>query len=53
MGHQLGAANLRMLHELVMQIHGETSKRQVKNARVGIAENSGAGEVCAVIILKR
>ena len=53
MGHPLGATGIRMLHELVTQIRGEAGKRQVKDARVGIAENSGAGEVCTVIILKK
>lgn len=53
MGHPLGATGIRMLHELVTQLRGEGGARQVPNARVGIAENSGAGEVCTVIILKK
>ena len=53
MGHPLGATGIRMLHELVTQLRGEAGPRQVKDAKVGIAENSGAGEVCTVIILKK
>jgi acetyl-CoA acetyltransferase len=53
MGHPLGATGIRMLHELVTQLRGEAGKRQVNNPKVGIAENSGAGEVCTVIILKK
>lgn len=53
MGHPLGATGIRMLHEITTQLRGESGKRQVKNAKVGIAENSGAGEVCTVIILKK
>lgn len=52
MGHPLGATGIRMIHELVTQLRGEAGARQVKGAKVGIAENSGAGEVCTVIILK-
>jgi len=53
MGHPLGATGIRMLHELVTQLRGEAGVRQVKKSRIGIAENSGAGEVCTVIILKK
>ena len=53
MGHPLGATGIRMLHELTTQLRGEAGSRQVKDAKVGIAENSGAGEVCTVIILKK
>lgn len=53
MGHPLGATGIRMLHELVTQLRGEAGARQVANAKIGIAENSGAGEVCTVIILKK
>jgi len=53
MGHPLGATGIRMLHELVTQLRGEAGARQVKDAQIGIAENSGAGEVCTVIILKK
>jgi len=53
MGHPLGATGIRMLHELVTQLRGEAGPRQVKNPKIGIAENSGAGEVCTVILLKK
>jgi len=53
MGHPLGATGIRMLHELVTQLRGEAGPRQVKSPKIGIAENSGAGEVCTVILLKK
>jgi len=53
MGHPLGATGIRMLHELVTQLRGEAGARQVKDSKIGIAENSGAGEVCTIIILKK
>ena len=53
MGHPLGATGIRMLHELVTQLRGESGARQVRDPQIGIAENSGAGEVCTVIILKK
>ena len=53
MGHPLGATGIRMIHELVTQLRGKAGARQVKDPKIGIAENSGAGEVCTVIILKK
>lgn len=43
MGHPFGATGIRMLHELVTQIRGEAGKRQVENARVGLAQCTGGG----------
>ncbi|MFN3973971.1 MAG: thiolase family protein [Dehalococcoidia bacterium] len=53
MGHPFGATGVRMLHELVMQLRWEAGPRQVRGARVGLAQCSGAGGVCTVHILKR
>lgn len=40
-GHPLGATGTGQIHELVTQLRGEAGARQVANARLGIAENSG------------
>ena len=53
MGHPFGATGIRMIHETVLQLRQEAGPRQVKNARVGLAECSGAGDVTTVHILTR
>lgn len=53
MGHPFGATGIRMVHELCTQLRGEAGVRQVKNARVGLAQNSGAGGVATVFIVKK
>ena len=40
-GHPLGATGCAQLHELVTQLRGEAGKRQVANARLGMAVNGG------------
>ena len=40
-GHPLGATGLGQIHELVLQLRGAAGARQVQNARIAIAENSG------------
>jgi acetyl-CoA acetyltransferase len=40
-GHPLGATGLGQIHELVLQLRGEAGQRQVNNARIALAENSG------------
>lgn len=40
-GHPIGASGLAQIHELVTQIRGEAGKRQIENARIGLAENGG------------
>lgn len=40
-GHPIGASGLAQLHELVIQLRGEAGKRQVKNPKLGMAENGG------------
>ena len=42
-----------MIHETVTQLRGEAGPRQVPNARVGVAQCSGAGDVTTVHILKK
>ena len=53
MGHPFGATGIRMIHELCTQLRGEAGARQVKNARIGLAQNSGAGGVATVFIVRK
>ena len=53
MGHPFGATGIRMIHETVTQLRGEAGQRQVSNARVGLAQCSGAGDVTTVHILAK
>jgi acetyl-CoA acetyltransferase len=56
-GHPVGATGLSMIYELVTQLRGEAGPRQVRSARIGLAENGG-GVVsteefaCSVTILQ-
>lgn len=40
-GHPIGATGLGQIHELVTQLRGEASQRQVEDARIAIHENGG------------
>jgi acetyl-CoA C-acetyltransferase len=40
-GHPVGASGLRMIYELYKQIQGKAGARQVKNARLGLAQCQG------------
>jgi acetyl-CoA acetyltransferase len=40
-GHPIGASGLAQLHELVTQLRGNAGSRQVKGAKIAIAENGG------------
>lgn len=40
-GHPIGATGLGQIHELVMQLRGEAGSRQVRGARIAVAENGG------------
>ena len=44
-GHPVSASGIRMLYELYKQIQGKAEKRQIKNAKLGLAHNLGG--VCA------
>ena len=55
-GHPMGASGIAQIYELVHQLRGNCSERQVPGARVALAENGGglyAGEeaVAAITIL--
>ena len=53
MGHPFGATGIRMVHETTLQLRQEAGARQVENARVGLAQCSGAGDVTTVQIFTR
>lgn len=40
-GHPIGASGLAQIYEIGLQLRGEAGKRQVDNARLGLAENGG------------
>lgn len=53
-GHPIGATGLAQIYELVKQLRGETGKRQVANAKIGLAHNvGGCGTTAAVHILRK
>jgi acetyl-CoA acetyltransferase len=56
-GHPVGATGLSMVHELALQLRGEAGERQVRGARLALAENSGGvigfdEAACSIIILE-
>jgi acetyl-CoA acetyltransferase len=40
-GHPIGASGLAQIHEVTEQLRGESGKRQVEGARIGLTENGG------------
>lgn len=53
-GHPVGATGVAQAVEVVKQLWGESGKRQVKNARVGMTQNmGGSGGSSVVHILER
>jgi len=53
-GHPVGATGIAQVHEIVTQLRGQAAKRQVRNARIGLAQNMGgtAGS-CVVTVLEQ
>lgn len=51
-GEPIGASHLGQIFEIVMQLRGMAGKRQVPGAKTGLAHVLGAGNNCAVTILK-
>jgi acetyl-CoA C-acetyltransferase len=52
-GHPVGATGIKQVVEIVEQLRGESGKRQVKNAKIGLTHNvGGSGTVAAVHILQ-
>lgn len=53
-GHPVGATGIKQVAELVEQLRGRAQKRQVENARVGLAHNvGGSGATATVHILMK
>ena len=52
-GEPLGASGLGQVHELTMQLRGQSGSRQVEGARVGLGHVMGAGYNAGVIVLTR
>mgnify|MGYP001576949200 FL=1 len=53
-GHPVGATGVKQIVELVEQLRGTATTRQVKNAKIGLAQNvGGSGATAVVHILKR
>ncbi|MFQ5653057.1 MAG: thiolase domain-containing protein, partial [bacterium] len=52
-GHPVGATGMRMVTEIATQLRNRAGKRQVKGAKVGLAQNiGGPGAIASVIVLK-
>jgi acetyl-CoA acetyltransferase len=51
-GEPVGASHLGQVFEIVMQLRGQAGNRQVEGAKVGLAHVLGAGNNCAVTIMK-
>ncbi|WP_218970551.1 thiolase family protein [Alkalihalobacterium alkalinitrilicum] len=57
-GHPVGATGIGQICELVFQLRGEAGPRQIKGAKVALAENAGGflgreNAASAITILKR
>jgi acetyl-CoA C-acetyltransferase len=52
-GEPIGASHLGQVFEIVMQLRGLAGNRQVKGAKAGLAHVLGAGNNCAVTIMKK
>ena len=53
-GHPVGATGVKQIVELVLQLRGKAGKRQVKKARIGLAQNiGGSGSTAVIHLLKR
>jgi len=53
-GHPVGATGVKQAVEIVNQLNGKCGKRQVKDAKIGLAHNvGGSGATCLVHIFQR
>jgi sterol carrier protein 2 len=52
-GHPLGATGLAQCSELVWQLRGEASSRQVKGAKVALQHNLGLGGAAVVTMYRK
>ena len=52
-GHPVGATGVAQIFELVTQLRGDAGERQVKDAKIGLAQNmGGAAGSCVVSVLE-
>ena len=52
-GHPVGATGVAQIIEITGQLRGTAGERQVRNARIGMAQNmGGSGGSCAIHILE-
>jgi len=52
-GHPVGATGVAQIVELTMQLRGDAGKRQVKDAKRGLAHNvGGSGATCVIHIME-
>jgi acetyl-CoA C-acetyltransferase len=52
-GHPIGATGISQIAEIVMQLRGEAEKRQVSDAKYGLAHNvGGAGASCLAHVME-
>ena len=52
-GHPLGATGLAQCAELVTQLRGEASRRQVGSAQIALQHNLGLGGACVMTLYGR
>lgn len=50
-GHPVGATGIKQIGEIFLQLTGQAEKRQVKNARYGLAHNVGGSGGTAVVTI--
>ena len=51
--HPVGATGIAQIIEVYEQLIGQAGKRQVKNAKIGLAQNmGGSGASCVINILE-
>jgi acetyl-CoA C-acetyltransferase len=48
-GHPVGATGIAQVYEIVTQLRGEAGKRQVKDARIGLAQNMGGSGGSSIV----
>ena len=48
-GHPIGATGVAQIAEIAMQLRGDAEQRQVKDAKIGLTHNVGAGGASCVI----
>jgi len=52
-GHPVGATGVAQIVEIALQLRGDAEKRQVSDARIGLAHNvGGSGATCTVHIME-